>query len=422
MSSGAGRKESIMENLIARCAGLDVHKESVEANVRRIKPDGSLHQETRHWGTMTRDLLAMSDWMAAQGVTHVVMESTGVFWKPIYNILESRFTVLLVNARHLKHVPGRKSDVRDCQWIAQLLQHGLLKGSFIPPRPQRELRDLTRHRTQLVEEKTRTANRVQKVLEDANIKLASVATDILGVSGRAMLQALIEGEEDPVKLADCAQRKLRGKIPELEKALEGRLTEHHRFMLRLLWKQLGQQEELIAEVEAKIEEQTRPFAEVTERLKAVPGVDRRTAVAVLAEVGVEMTPFPSDPHLASWAGMCPGNEESAGKRRRQRITPGNRWLKRTLVQAAWAASHTKNTYLASQYRRLAGRRGKKRAVIAVGHSMLVIFYHMLKRGTTYADLGGDFLDRLQPERMTRYYVKRLEALGHRVTLEPSVAA
>jgi transposase len=422
MSSGAARKEPIMEDIYPCCAGLDVHKESVEACVRRMEPRGRLHQQTRHWATMTRDLLAMADWMAAQGVSHVAMESTGVYWKPIYNILESRFTVLLVNARHLKQVPGRKSDIRDCQWIAQLLQHGLLKSSFIPPRGQRELRDLTRHRTQLVEEKTRTVNRIQKVLEDANIKLASVATEILGASGRAMLQALIKGEEDPVKLADMAQRQLRGKIPELEQALKGHLREHHRFMLRLLWKQLAQQEELINELEAKIGEVTRPFAAEIERLDAVPGVDRRVAEVVLAEVGVDMRPFPTHQHVACWAGMCPGNEESAGKRRKRRITPGNRWLKRTLVQAAWAASHTKNTYLAAQYRRLAGRRGKKRALVAVGHSMLVIFYHMLKDVTTYAELGGDFYDRLEPVRLTRYYVKRLQALGHKVTLESAVPA
>ena len=411
-----------MENVFACCAGLDIHQKSVEACVRRLEPAGPLHQQTRHWGTMTRDLRAMADWMAAQGVTHVAMESTGVYWKPIYNILESRFTVLLVNAQHLKQVPGRKSDVRDCQWIAQLLQHGLLKGSFIPPRAQRELRDLTRHRTQLVEEKTRTVNRVHKVLEDANIKLASVATDILGVSGRAMLEALMEGQEDPVKLADLAQRQMRGKIPELEKALEGHLTEHHRFLLRLLWKELAQQEELIAELDRKIEEHTRPFADEIERLDAVPGVDRRVAEVVLAEVGSDVKPFPTHSHVASWAGMCPGNEESAGKHLRRRITPGNRWLKRSLVQAAWAASHTKNTYLASQYRRLAGRRGKKRALVAVGHSMLVIFYHMLKERTTYKNLGGDFFDRLEPERLTRYYVKRLEDLGHKVTLESGVPA
>jgi transposase len=411
-----------MENIFACCAGLDVHKESVEACVRRIEPNGRVHQETRHWGTMTRDLLVLADWLAAEGVTNVAMESTGVFWKPIFNILEKRFTVLLANARHLKQVPGRKSDVRDCQWIAQLLQCGLLKGSFIPPRAQRELRDLTRHRTQLVEEKTRTINRIQKVLEDANIKLASVASDVMGVSGRAMIQRLIEGETDPYKLADLAQRQLRGKIPELEKALEGKLTDHHRFLLKMLWKELDQKEELIAELDSKITEQTRPLAAEIERLDAIPGVDNRVAEVLLAEVGPDMKPFPSDQHLSSWAGMCPGNEESAGKRRRRRITPGNRWLKQTLAQAAWAASHTKNAYLASQHRRLAGHRGKKRALIAVGHSILVIFYHMLKAGTSYADLGGDFFDRLEPERLTRYYVKRLERLGHKVTLETTVAA
>lgn len=411
-----------MEEVFTCSAGLDIHKESVEACVRRIESNGRLHQETRHWGTMTRDLLAMADWMAAQGVGHVAMESTGVFWKPIYNILEGRFTVLLVNARHLKQVPGRKSDVRDCQWIAQLLQYGLLKGSFIPPRSQRELRDLTRYRTQVVEEKTRTANRIHKMLEDANIKLSSVATDVLGASGRAMLEALIQGEEDPVKLADLAQRKLRGKIPQLEKALEGHLTEHHRFMLQLLWKQLAQHEELIDELDGKIEKQSRPFAVEIDHLDTIPGVDRRVAEVVLAEVGADMQPFPNHQNLSSWAGMCPGNEESAGKRQRRRITPGNRWLKRTLAQAAWAASHTKNTYLASQYRRLAGRRGNKRALIAVGHSILVILYHMLKAGTKYADLGGDFFDHLEPKRLTRYYVTRLEHLGFKVTLESCDAA
>src|SRR5215475_9915610 len=356
---GAKREESVMENIFLCCAGLDIHKESVEACVRRMEPGGRLHRQTRHWATMSRDILLMADWLAAEEVTNVAMESTGVYWKPIFNILESRFTVLLVNARHLKQVPGRKSDVRDCQWIAQLLQCGLLKGSFIPPRAQRELRDLTRHRTQLVEEKTRTINRIQKVLEDANIKLASVATDVMGVSGRAMIQRLIEGETNPCKLADLAQRQLRGKIPELEKALEGKLTDHHRFLLKMLWKELAQQEELLAELDAKIEEHTRPFAAEIVRLDAIPGVDHRVAEVLLAEVGAEMKPFPSDEHLSSWAGMCPGNEESAGKRRRRRITPGNRRLKKTLAQAGWAASHTKNTYSASQYRRLAGHRGNK---------------------------------------------------------------
>ena len=409
-----------MENIFLRCAGLDVHKASVEACVRRMEPNGQLHQQTRHWGTMTRDILMMTDWMAAQGVTHVALESTGVYWKPIYNILEGRFTVLLVNARHLKQVPGRKSDIRDCQWIAQLLQHGLLKASFIPSRPQRELRDLTRHRTQLVEEKTRTSTRIEKVLEDANIKLGSVASEVMGVSGRAMIQALLEGEKDSAQIADLARRSLRGKIPELQKALEGHLTEHHRFLLRLLWKELTQQEALIAELEARIQERTRCFAPQIERLDGVPGVDRRVAEVVLAELGSDMNPFPTHRHLSAWAGMCPGNEESAGKRRKRRITPGNRWLKRTLVQAAWAATHTKNSYLASQYRRLAARRGKKRALVAVGHSILVILYYLLKEGRHYADLGNDFFDRLEPQRLTRYYVNRLQHLGHKVTLEPCV--
>ena len=318
-------------------------------------------------------------------------------------------------------MPGRKTDLRDCEWIAQLLQHGLLKGSFLPPCPQRELRDLTRHRTQLIEEKGRTLNRLHKVLEDAHIKLAAVASDIVGASGRAMLQALVEGEQDPLKLADLAQRKLRGKIPELGKALAGYVTEHHRFMLRLLWKQLMQQEELLVELESRIREQTRPYQEEMERLDAVPGVDQRVTEVLRAEVGTDLTPFPDDANLTSWAGVCPGNDVSAGKRRRRSITPGNHWLKRALVQAAWAASHTKNTYLAAHYRRLAGRRGKKRALVAVAHSILVIYYHMIKNGTPYSDLGGDFFDRLQAQSLTRYYVRRLEALGHKVTLETAVA-
>ena len=409
-----------MEAIFPRCAGLDVHKETVEAT-SRIWEGRRVEQQTRRWGTMTRELLQMADWMAAPGVTHVAMESTGVFWKPIYNILESRFTVILVNARHLKQVPGRKSDVRDSQWIAQLLQHGLLRASFIPPRPQRELRDLTRHRTQLVAEQTRVANRLHKVLEDANIKLGSVASDILGVSGRAMIRALMEGEQDAAPLADRAQKQLRGKIPELERALEGRVTDHHRFMLRLLWKELASLEELIAELEGKIEQMTRPFTPCIQRLDPGPGVDRRIVEVVLAEVGADVHAFPSHQHLASWAGMCPGNEESAGKRKRSRTTKGNRWLRQALVQAAWAASHSKSSYLAAQFRRLAGRRGKKRALIAVGHSILVTVYHLLKYRTTYSDLGSDFFDRLHHDRLTRYHVKRLESLGHKVALEPVAA-
>ncbi len=407
-----------MEPIIACCAGLDVHKKTVEAHVRRREPDGGLHQATRQWGTMTSELGGLVEWMKAQGVTHVAMESTGVFWKPIYNLLEGQFQVLLVNAQHLKQVPGRKTDVRDCQWIAQLLQHGLLRGSFIPPRWQRELRDLTRHRSQLTAEKTRVANRIHKVLEDANIKLGAVATDILGASGRDMIQALIAGEQDPQRLADLARKRLRGKIPQLEEALAGNVTEHHRYMLEILWDQLNSLEELMSRLDRRIEELTRPFQQPIARMREVPGLDRRVAETVLAEVGPDLQPFPSDQHLASWSGLCPGNDQSAGKRRSGKTTKGSRWLRQTLVQAAWAASRARHSYLAAQYHRLAGRRGRKRALVAVAHSLLVIIYHLLKNGVPYHDLGPDYLDRLHPERLTRYLVKRLERLGHKVTLEP----
>jgi transposase len=346
------------------------------------------------------------------------MESTGVYWKPVFNILEGRLAVMLVNAQHIKQVPGRKTDVKDCAWIAQLLQHGLLRASFVPPPPLRELRDLTRQRAQLVAEKATAANRIQKVLEDANIKLASVATDVLGVSGRDMLAALIEGEDDVAKLADKARRRLRNKIPELQTALQGRVTAHHRFQLRILLDHVTHLEGLIARLGLRIEEVIAPFAEAAERLTTIPGVEQRTAETVIAEIGTDMNQFPTADHLASWAGMCPGNNESAGKRKSGRTTKGSRWLRQVLTQAAWAASHTKDTYLSAQFRRLAARRGKKRALVALGHTLLVIVYHLLKHGVTYRELGGDFLERLEPERLTRQLVQRLEKLGHKVTLEP----
>jgi len=319
-------------------------------------------------------------------------------------------------------VPGRKTDVKDCQWIAQLLQHGLLKASFVPPEPIRALRDLTRQRAQLVAERAAAANRIQKVLEDANIKLASVATDVLGASGRAMLQALIAGGSDPEQLADLARMRLRAKLPELRLALQGRVTEHHRFLLRVHLDHIGHLEGLIGRLGGRIEEVMAPFAEAAARLQTIPGVIQRVAETVLAEIGPRMEQFPTDGHLASWAGMSPGNNESAGKRRSGRTTHGNRWLRQMLVQAAWAASRTKGTYLAAQYRRLAKRRGRKRALVAVGHTLLGIIYHVLKRGTTYTELGPDFLERLEPERLTRQLVKRLERLGHKVVLEPRPAA
>src|SRR5438874_3139969 len=411
-----------MDTLSACRAGLDVHKATVVACVRTATAGGKVRREVRTFGTMTDDLLALADWLAGAGVTHVAMESPGVYWKPVSHLLEGRFEVLLVNAQHIKQVPGRKTDVRDCEWIAQLLQHGLLKASFVPPAPIRELRDLTRQRVQLIQERAAAANRIQKVLEDANVKLAGVATDVLGASGRDMLEALIAGETDPAKLADLARKRLREKIPALRLALQGRVTDHHRFLLRMHLDHVTHLEELIGRLGVRVEEALAPFAEAEERLQTIPGVSQRVAETVMAEIGTKMEQFPSAGHLASWAGMCSGNNESAGKRRSGRTTKGNRWLKRILVQAAWAASHTKGTYLAAQYRRLAKRRGCKRALVAVGHTLLVIIYHVLKRGTTYAELGADFLDRLEPARLTRQLVKRLEALGHKVTLEPCPAA
>jgi transposase len=423
MSSGVEvHWENAMDNLYPRCAGIDVHKGNVVACIRCCDRPEKVFEEIRTFSTMTADLLALADWLASHGVTHVAMESTGVYWKPVFNILEGVVAVILVNAEHIKQVPGRKTDVKDCQWIAQLLQHGLLKASFVPPQPIRELRDLTRQRTQLIQERSAAANRIQKVLEDANIKLAGVATDVLGVSGRDMLEALIAGESDPAKLADLARKRLREKIPALRLALQGRVTDHHRFLLRMHLDHVTHLEELIGRLGVRIEEALAPFAEAQERLQTIPGVSQRVAETVLAEIGTRMEQFPSADHLASWAGMCSGNNESAGKRRSGRTTKGDRWLKRILVQAAWAASHTKGTYLAAQYRRLAKRRGCKRALVAVGHTLLVIMYHVLKRGTTYAELGADFLDRLEPARLTRQLVKRLEALGHKVTLEPCPAA
>ena len=406
-----------MQVLYRCCAGLDVHKKVIVASVRRMEPDGSVHEEMRSFGTMTRELLALSDWLQEEGVTQVAMESTGVYWKPVFNILEGRFEVLLVNAEHIKHVPGRKTDAKDSQWIAQLLQGGLLRGSFIPPKPVRELRDLTRHRAQVVADHSRVIQRIQKTLEDANIKLSSVATDIWGKSAQQMLGALVAGQEDPAKLAAMAHGRLKRKRAELELALEGRLSEHHRFLLKVLMDQAAHLEEIIEQLNVRMEEKMHPFAEAAQRLDTIPGVDQRTAQTIVAEIGIQMDVFPTDGHLASWAGICPGNHESAGKRKSGRTRKGSRWLRTALVQAAHAAAHTKGTYLSALYARLAGRRGKKRAAVAVAHSILVCAYHMIKNGCTYSELGDDYLDRLNTKHHTRYYVKRLERLGYKVTLE-----
>jgi transposase len=414
-----------METIFEKVAGLDVHQKTIVACVRKPQPQGGgIAEEVRTFGTMTKDLLQLSDWLAQAGVTHVAMESTGVLWKPVWNILDGQFELLLVNPRELKRVPGRKSDVSDSQWIAHLLQCGLLRSSFVPSRPQRELRDLTRQRTQLTQEQTRIVNRIHKTLEDANIKLGAVASDIMGKSGRAMLEALVAGERNPVRLAELAEGRLRVKIPQLKQALQGHVTEHHVFLLQTLLAHLQFLEQQIDAFSQRIEACLLPFVNPGQmrRLDQIPGVNRRTVENVVAEIGSDMSRFPDEKHLSSWAGMCPGNEESAGKRIRHRTTKGNRWLRSALTEAAWAAGRTKKSYLGAQYRRLAPRRGKKRALTAVGHTLLVIFYHLLKAEVTYQDLGPDFFDKLKPEQYRRYLVKRLESLGFSVELKPKDAA
>jgi transposase len=415
-----------MDTLFFKVAGLDVHLKTVACAVRTRQESGKLIRQVRSFGTMTRDLRALADYLQALGVTHVAMEATGVLWKPVWNILEGRFTLLLVNPRHLKKVPGRKTDASDAEWLAQLLQCGLLRGSFVPPRPVRELRDLTRHRAQLAGEHNRVVNRIHKVLEDANIKLGAVASDVLGKSGRAMLSALLNGQEDVNELADLAEGVLRKKILQLQLALEGHVTEHHRYLLGRLLSHVGYLERQRDQFSGRIGRRLDALlpAADRDRLDRIVGVNRTTIENVIAEIGGDMGVFADAHHLASWCGVCPGNEESAGKRLRSRVRRGNRWLRRALVQAAWAASHVKNSYLAAQYRRLAARRGKKRALVAVAHSLLVIIYHVLGRKVEYQDLGPDYFDRLEPERMRRHLVRRLQALGYEVTVspnEPSVA-
>jgi transposase len=397
------------------CCGMDVHKKSVTACVLWAS---ARRRQKQKFGTFTKNLLEMSAWLRSCGVTHVALESTGVYWKPVWNLLEGQFEVLLVNAQHIKAVPGRKTDQKDSEWIADLLQHGLLRASFVPPTPIRELRDLTRYRACLAQEINRIANRIQKVLEDANIKLASVATDTLGASGRAMLEAIIHGEQDSQHLAEMSRGLLRNKIPELQQALEGHITAHHRFLLRELLDHLYFVESKMLRIEQEIAERLGPFQSEVARLCTIPGVDRVTAWGLVAEIGLNMTQFPDAQHLASWAGLCPGSHESAGKRKSGKIRKGSQWLRRCLCQAAWAVSTKKNNYLSALYRRLAARRGSKRATIAVAHNLLVIAYYILRDKTCYRDLGPDYFDRLNPEGLRRRLTKRLEGLGFKVTLDP----
>jgi transposase len=406
-----------MDVLHAHGCGIDVHAKFVVACCRHIGPTGTVTKTSRRFDTMTADLQALAAWLTSEAVTHVAIESTGVLWQPVWNILEPHVTIVLVNPHDVRQVPGRKTDVTGAEWLAQLLQYGLLRGSFVPPTAIRELRDLTRGRAKLVDQTTAVANRIHAVLHDANIKLGSVASDILGVSGRAMLRALVAGETDPHRLADLARRSLRRKLPALRLALEGRVTEHHRFLLRRLLGQLGCLEAEIAADDERIADASRPFVAILTRLDTIPGVDRRTAENLFAELRPDMRVFPTPAHAASWVAICPGNHETGGKQQKGTTRHGNRWARRALTEAAWAAKHTRGTYAAAQFRRLVARRGAKRAVVAVAHSLLIAAYYIIRDDVTYCELGPDHFDRLAPTQLTRYLVKRLERLGHKVTLE-----
>ena len=408
-----------MDQLLERVGGLDIHQKSIAACVRGPAPGGGRQKQVQSFGTTTADLLGLRDWLLAHGVTHVAMESTGVYWKPVYAVLEDALTCVLANATSVKQVPGRKTDVRDCEWLAELLEHGLIRGSFVPPLALRDLRDLTRYRRVLLQDRTRAANRVHKLLEDAGIKLATVASDILGVSGRAMLQALMAGTTDAAVLADLARGSLRQKLPALRRALQGRFRSHHAFLASQLLAHLEYLDETVATLTAEIDTALRPFAAERARLDSIPGVGPRTVEVLIAEMGVDMGQFPTARHLASWAGLSPGNHESAGKRKTVRTGKGNRWLRTALIEAALAASHTRDTALAARYRRLMRRRGHKKAVVAVAHTILTTAYYLLAQQTMYREPGPDYFDRRHAERNRQHAIRTLERQGYRVILEPA---
>lgn len=438
-----------MEITYSHAAGLDIHKKTVVACVLIPGPKAKPVKETRTFSTMTQDLLALADWLTSKGVTHVAMESTGEFWKPVYNLLEASFTVLVVNAHHIKTVPGRKTDVKDAEWIADLLRHGLLKGSFIPPLPQRDLRDLTRQRTNLVQDRARVVNQLQKVLEWANLKLSVVVSDIMGVSARAMLAAIIGGETDQGVLAELGQGRLRAKQADLERALDGHVRDHHRFMLAKHLGHIDYLEEQIADFDRQIAavidaatpppvppaaepgtdrssvpEGTPPAAmawdEAVELLDTAPGIGRRVAEMIIAEVGTDMDRFPSEAHLSSWAKVSPGNHESGGKRYSGKTGKGSRWLRSALIQAAWAAVKVKESHLAAVYRRLAVRRGKQKAIMAVAHRLLVAIYHMLKHQEPYREIGTRPQSEPAKRKLAERMQRRIEQLGFKVNLEPAM--
>jgi transposase len=406
-----------MQVLYERCVGLDVHKKTVVACVMLTAPTGEVQKQIRTFATTTQSLLGLADWLTSHQVTHVAMESTGVYWRPVFNILEAAFEVVLVNAQHMKAVPGRKTDVKDSEWLADLLRHGLLQASFIPPQPIRDLRDLVRYRKSLIQERSREINRVQKVLETANIKLSSVASNVMGVSGRAMIQALISGEQSPEVLAELAKGTLHKKIPELREALLGRVDAHHQLLLTHLLAHMSFLDQTIFQLFFEIQRVLTPYEEAVELLVSLPGVAAETAASILGEIGVDMSCFPSAAHLASWAGLCPGNRQSAGKRGSGQVNQGNKRLKAALCEAVWVISHMKDNYLSAQYHRLARRLGKKKAIVAVAHSLIVIIYHMLRDKQPYRDLGATFFEARDKERAVKSALRRLEGFGYTVTLQ-----
>jgi transposase len=410
-----------MELLHPHCAGLDVHKESVVACMRHMV-DGKVTTDVKTFKTTTQELMALSDWLSAEGCTHIAMEATGVYWKPVWHILsDGEFELVLANAAHVKNVPGRKTDVNDATWLADLMAHGLIRASFVPGEPTQQMRDLLRTRKQFVRERSSHTQRIQKTLEDANIKLDSVIADIVGLSGRRMIEALIAGQTDPETLAALAHRRIRATAAELEAALRGRVTDHHRFMLRLHLNHLDAVDAAIASIDKEVGANVEPFRIAIEMLTTIPGIGSLAAEVLVSEIGIDMSRFQTEGHLISWAGLCPRNDESAGKRRSNRMKKGAPWLKTTLIQCAWAASRTKGSYLQAQYLRIRSRRGPKKAIGAVAASILTAAYHMLKDGTLYQDLGASHFDNRDKGKQALRLVHRLQTLGFSVQVTPVAA-